>query len=184
MSLFHPSASIRRDIIAATPRSACPSAWTIPPKAAIAATSLRAVGACDVGGRRKCPPTSPPGGKCTLSVCPSPLSSCLVVTNRPELGHGDGAYHIRLLSTQIRCVSKVCVIRPHDLGAVCACMYAYVCMCAPGPWSGHPHDFGSSPVVSSGTCTGLSSCVIDMVRHCTVRNGTVRTPVSRADVNM
>lgn len=79
VSLSDPSASMRRETVAATPHSACPSAWAMPPDSAIAATSLRA--GLSVPRIRRY--TFSFGAKCTSSIS-LPLPLCLIVTNCPN----------------------------------------------------------------------------------------------------
>lgn len=66
-----------------------------------------------------------PSGKCTSSPSPSPL--CLVVTNRPELDHGDRHITFILYTSKFGVFEGVRHPAPRPW-AVCAYICAYVCV--------------------------------------------------------
>lgn len=101
MSLFDPSASMRRETVAATPHSACPSAWANPTRTCN--RSHVAPSFLSVPRIRRY--TFSSGAKCTSSIL-LPLPLCLIVTNCPN-GRFTGwashcVYYLTYLRTRLR----------------------------------------------------------------------------------
>lgn len=171
MSLSDPSASMRRETVAATPHSACPSAWAMPPNPAIAATSLRAVCRC----LRFADTSHPEQSARHLSPCLSPLSDCNQLTGTP--GHGMGIPlclrpNLPPYLNFGECRGWVRHPAPrHDPG-LCVCVYVCVCecSCARSPVRRSSWILGSQPTASEFWYFAL----VAPLRNDAVRYGTAR----------